>query len=313
MPTADPSATSASVPWAQVGVFVAIALVAPWLILLPFHLGAVPFEGLAGMLAAVGMMWVPLVATAVTVALFDRQPGWWRRLGLGVPGGRWGRWIGVMLAALLVPIGLNMLAPFVGALLGWLELDLANFSGLRELLATQLEGTGMTVEQALGGIPLWVMVAVAPVNFILGAVINVFAGAFGEEIGWRGYLQPRLAPLGSLASMVLVGLVWGVWHAPILLLGHNYPTAPVLGVFLFIPFCVIWAILLGWTRQVTGSVWPAALAHGAINASAGFTLMVVAAGSTVDPVWVSAVGVSGWLLPALVSAVVVGLTLARRT
>ena len=48
------------------------------------------------------MMWAPTIATIVTLLLFDRRAGWWRRVGLGVPGGRWLRFLGVMALALVV-------------------------------------------------------------------------------------------------------------------------------------------------------------------------------------------------------------------
>ena len=45
---------------------------------------------------------------------------------------------------------------------------------------------------------------------------------FGEEYGWRGYLLPKLLPLGEVKAAVIVGLIWGPWHAPILIAGLNY-------------------------------------------------------------------------------------------
>jgi len=293
------------VPWPEIAVFLAITLLIPWVLTAPFHLGLAAFEGVVALVVAAAMMWAPTIATIVTLLLFDRRAGWWRRVGLGVPGGRWLRFLGVMALALVVPLIVSFAAPFAGAALGWIRLDLTGLSGLRELMEAQLAGSGMTVEQALGGLPLWIVVATAPINMVLGAFINVVLGTFGEEFGWRGFLQPRLDPMGAVASLVLVGVIWGFWHAPIILLGHNYPDAPVLGVFLFVPFCVIWSILLGATRRWTGSLWPAALGHGAINASAGFIAMVIAAGEELDAIWVSPVGISGMILPFLLAAVVV--------
>ena len=53
---------------------------------------------------------------------------------------------------------------------------------------------------------------------------------FGEEFGWRGYLLPRLMPLGKARAYTLVGVIWGLWHAPLILVGFNYPGYPILGV-----------------------------------------------------------------------------------
>jgi membrane protease YdiL (CAAX protease family) len=53
---------------------------------------------------------------------------------------------------------------------------------------------------------------------------------FGEEFGWTGYLLPRLLPLGRWRAALLYGVAWGLWHAPVIVGGHNYPGHPVAGV-----------------------------------------------------------------------------------
>jgi membrane protease YdiL (CAAX protease family) len=73
-------------------------------------------------------------------------------------------------------------------------------------------------------------------------------------------------------------VVWGLWHAPLIAQGHNYPEHPWIGVGLMVVFCTLWAPILGWLRSRSGSVIAAAIAHGAINASAGLPLLVIAGG-----------------------------------
>jgi len=41
---------------------------------------------------------------------------------------------------------------------------------------------------------------------------------FGEEFGWRGYLLPRLAPLGGISAAIITGVIWGLWHTPVIVL-----------------------------------------------------------------------------------------------
>ncbi len=67
------------------------------------------------------------------------------------------------------------------------------------------------------------------ISFTLGPLINTLL-ALGEELGWRGFLLPSLLPLGQWRAILMSGLIWGVWHAPAILQGHNYPSQPVLGV-----------------------------------------------------------------------------------
>ena len=88
---------------------------------------------------------------------------------------------------------------------------------------------------------------------------------FGEEFGWRGYLQPRLYPGRPIAAAVATGIIWAVWHYPLTLRGYNYPDHPVLGSLLFIPITVLLAYLFDWFRRRTGSIWTASMAHAATN------------------------------------------------
>jgi membrane protease YdiL (CAAX protease family) len=134
----------------------------------------------------------------------------------------------------------------------------------------------------------------------LGALFNAPL-AFGEELGWRGWLLPALRPLGTWPALIVSGAFWGLWHAPLILLGYNFAQPNAFGVLLMIVGCVLFGILLGWTRLRTASVWPAVFAHGAFNASAGMIALFIAAGSP-EPslVLVGPLGVVMWVVFALV-------------
>lgn len=88
-----------------------------------------------------------------------------------------------------------------------------------------------------------------------------------EEIGWRGYLLPRLQTLGLRRALLLSGLLHGVWHLPVILLtslyhpeGSRFVVIPV-----FLVLVTALGVFLGWLRLRTGSVWPPVLAHSANN------------------------------------------------
>lgn len=104
-------------------------------------------------------------------------------------------------------------------------------------------------------------------------VLSVLAGllAVGEEIGWRGYLQPRLCRrLGTGLGLTATGLLWAFWHLPLLLLGYVFPAAPVLGGLLLFPLVGVGlSFFLGWLREATDGIWGAVLAHGCYNAFFG--------------------------------------------
>jgi len=88
---------------------------------------------------------------------------------------------------------------------------------------------------------------------------------WGEEFGWRSYLQIRLFADQPLKAAIVTGLLWGFWHAPFILAGGNFPDAPVLGLFVFPVTTTLWSIIFGWLRLKTGSSWPSAVAHAATN------------------------------------------------
>lgn len=115
-------------------------------------------------------------------------------------------------------------------------------------------------------------------GLLAGATVNAVA-AFGEELGWRGLLQRELGFLGFWRSSLLIGLIWGVWHAPLILMGHNFPQHPRQGVFLMVDFCLLFAPLLAYVTLKSDSVAAAAIMHGTLNGTAGLAIMLAAGGT----------------------------------
>jgi membrane protease YdiL (CAAX protease family) len=105
-------------------------------------------------------------------------------------------------------------------------------------------------------------------TIVLAPLINGLA-TLGEEFGWRAYLLPRLMPLGGRKAMVLLGIIWGAWHWPLIVMGYNYgldyPGAPWPGLLGMVWFTFVFGTFLGWLTLKAGSVWPAAIAHASIN------------------------------------------------
>jgi len=133
-------------------------------------------------------------------------------------------------------------------------------------------------------------------GYISSITINTLF-ALGEEIGWRGYLQTELEAAGysTLRSALLVGLIWGLWHATaILLLGQNYPENRPLGVILFIAFTAMLSYPLAAVRSFSSSVIPAASLHGAINAIWGLTILTTRAPRELGGLGL--LGIATWLI-----------------
>jgi membrane protease YdiL (CAAX protease family) len=115
-------------------------------------------------------------------------------------------------------------------------------------------------------------------GLIAGPTINAVA-AFGEEVGWRGLLQHELAFLGFWKASILIGAVWGLWHAPLILQGHNYPQHPVIGVFMMTSWCTLLGPIISYVRLRARSVIAAAVMHGSVNATFGLSTMLLKGGN----------------------------------
>lgn len=118
---------------------------------------------------------------------------------------------------------------------------------------------------AAGGSPYLSWLIAAGINAVVGvAIANLLS--FGEELGWRGYLLTRLEEGGLPAPLPLSGLIWGLWHLPVILFG-DYATSglPWLSGLQFMVVVTLAAVVVGWLRLASGSVWPAVLAHSVHN------------------------------------------------
>ncbi|MBO3094722.1 CPBP family intramembrane metalloprotease [Cellulomonas dongxiuzhuiae] len=282
------------VPWAAVAVFVVVAYALAWLVALPLWLGdgiASPLTSLVGVV----MMWTPAVAVAV-VTLALRVPARDRLRALGTwPLRPVRRTLGFVGLAVVVPVVVVAAVTFLSAALGLVRLDLVTFSGF----AAQVE---QTLPAGAELPPVGVLVALQLASIPVGALVNSVA-ALGEEVGWRGWLLPALLPLGTWPALLVSGVVWGLWHSPLILLGYNFGRTDVTGVLLMTGGCVAWGVLLGWLRLRSGSLWPAVVGHGALNAAAGLVLLLAAAGETTDMAVVGPLGLVGWAVLAVVVGV----------
>ena len=167
--------------------------------------------------------------------------------------------LGAALYYLLFPAALDLSGAMLSAQLGEAGLQQMEAQGLsmKALLLIQLA-------QALSYAPL----------------VNTFF-ALGEEVGWRGFLYPRLKErFGVAKGRLLGGLIWGVWHWPVMILaGYNYGTqywgAPVLGPLVFCLGTVALGVLFDLLYEKTDCIWIPALAHGAFNAAGGLGMLVL--------------------------------------
>jgi len=290
------------VPVSAVVVFLAVAFGLSWLVALPLWLmdKDQPGYSVFYLVTASVMMCTPGIAVLVVVFLM-KTPRTERARFLGLwPLRPAKRVVWFIVASVFAPTLLVMLSLAIAALCGWVSLDVVQFSGFQAMIDTQLasldDGTAELARSTMP--PLGLLVALQLLVIPFGAIFNsIFA--FGEEIGWRGWLQTALRPLGIWPSLLLTGVFWGLWHTPLILLGHNFQRYDWTGVALMVGGCVAWGMFFGWLRLRSGSVWPAVVGHGSLNASAGLVTVLSAAGATIDPVMTSPLGPAGWIALAL--------------
>ena len=180
-----------------------------------------------------------------------------------------------------------------------------NLTFTRNLLKTSAEQAGQSAA-TLEGINPWIIVGAQLLQGILLAPLINGLFTLGEEFGWRAYLQPRLLPLGERKAILVTGVIWGVWHWPIIAMGHNYglnyPGAPWLGMLMMVWFTVILGILLGWATLRSGSVWPAVIGHAAINGIAALSVLMTQGqpSTLLGPTPVGLIGSAGFAIVALI-------------
>jgi membrane protease YdiL (CAAX protease family) len=136
---------------------------------------------------------------------------------------------------------------------------------------------------------------------VLGPILGIVI-IFGEEYGWRGYLQSELVKLGRVRRVLLLGVIWGAWHWPIILMGFNYPGHPLLGVVLMTLYTTGLAVVLGYAVLRSGSVLLAAYLHALNNQVVSF--FVALGYSPFDPAFSFGIGIYGIATLAIVALLV---------
>lgn len=280
----------------RVGVFLLFAFGIAWAIALWIKLSGGLTESpellqgtgitLAFVLLAIGYMFAPALAHIFTRWLTREG---WKDLNLNFNFGKgWRYW----LVAWLLPLILCLLGAAVYFAIFPGDFDPA-FSVLTQQLALVEEQQG----QAVGlSSEIFLLIILGSAVIISPIVNSLFT--FGEEFGWRAYLQQKLMPLGFRRAMILMGIIWGLWHAPIIAMGHNYGLdywgAPWSGIIAMTWFTFSFGTILGWLTLRAGSVWPAVIGHAALNGIAGLPVYFLQIQSTpnllIGPMMVGVLG-----------------------
>lgn len=127
---------------------------------------------------------------------------------------------------------------------------------------------------------------------IAGLTINTFF-ALGEEFGWRGFLLKSLENKKFFVKTLIIGFIWGIWHFPVVIQGHNYPKNPVFGILMMVIWCILLTPFFNYVTVKTNSFFPAAIMHGTINSSAGYSILYLKGG---NDLLIGMTGISGFMV-----------------
>ena len=183
------------------------------------------------------------------------------------------------------------------------QLDLS----FRYFTAT-LESAGAPIETL--PMPIELLMVVQCVQALFLAPVLNFITCFGEEWGWRGYLLPKMKEALPTVPMLLVtGIIWGLWHAPLTAIGHNYgvgyPGFPFAGIAMMCLFCIVVGVFMSYITLKTKSCIPAVLAHGAVNGIGSIGIYFTKDGGNpfVGPAPTGIIGMIPFLIVAMVMVI----------
>ncbi len=174
------------------------------------------------------------------------------------------------------------------------------FGGLEQIRA-QVEATGVKLPMSLE-----LLILLQVIGAILISPIANSLATFGEEFGWRAYLMPKLLPLGKRPTALIMGVIWGAWHWPVIAMGYEYGFKywgfPWVGMLLFLVFTFAGGTLLMWLTLKGRSIWPAVIGHAAMNGIAALPVAFIAGQppALLGPLVVGIIGMVAYLGFALV-------------
>lgn len=230
--------------WSFLGITFALTL----LVTIMMAVGGMEIMGsanvMAGQMIIAGMMFAPALATVI-VRQFITKEGW-QDAGL-----KWGDFKHYFKIWWTIPV-LFFIIYGITAIFYQPDFSMTTF-------AVQ---SGITELPEHPGLMLW---GIFIITLVITPFVNSVAG-FGEELGWRGYLLPKLMPLGTKRALIVQGIIWGLWHVPLVLLlgfggyGNNW-----LGALIFLLLITLLGVYFGYLRLQSGSTVVVAWAHGVFN------------------------------------------------
>ncbi|MEQ8904309.1 CPBP family intramembrane glutamic endopeptidase [Ekhidna sp.] len=215
-------------------------------------------DGDAGSNWTLLLMWMPGLA-AIILRLVHKEGLFSNLVWNPLKGWKW-----ILLAA-FIPFTIEILTIILSVLTGAAQLR----EGFISMEDGKVALKGMAMLLGASAQPWYVFIPNFILSYFVGMLLYSLFIALGEEFGWRGYLQKEWASTNSLFGFVMIGVIWGWWHLPGILLGHNYPDYPILGGIVLMPMVtILFSIAFGVAFNKQRVIWVPVIFHGAVNISA---------------------------------------------
>jgi membrane protease YdiL (CAAX protease family) len=257
------------VNWKKINLYILISFGISWTVALIMKLTHIEYGGLSSVIITGGLyMPGPAIATFIIQKFIYKegfkQYGW----TFDKKAIKW------LFFTLLIFIALLLLTFAVVGLLGntnlisqFGQLDFSQESfnvHIKEILISK----HLDINKVkLPNIPSWLLFVLFIIEGVIAGVTINLPFMFGEELGWRGLMLIETQKLGFAKANIFIGITWGLWHLPIILMGHNYPNHPYLGILMMCIFTTALAPIFAYVRLKTKSILGACMLHGMINAT----------------------------------------------
>jgi uncharacterized protein len=266
--------------------FICLTFLISWSAAGLFYLSGLEWGNLVATAFAIVYMYFPLIGVVIVQKFIYKQPVL-KTYGVNKNKNKWllVAW-GLPVLLTFATIGVSLLLP--GVSYSSEMVGLANFFGdaIAEDMMSEIPFSPVVM--------FWIMLLQ---GIIAGPTINAVA-AFGEELGWRGFMLKETASVGFWRSSIFIGFIWGIWHAPLILMGHNYPGFEVAGVFMMTFWCILLSPMFSYVTIKANNVIAAAIMHGSLNAVAGLAIMPLVGSK---PLLTGVTGLAGFLVLALLN------------
>ena len=216
-----------------------------------------------------GAMFIPMLAVIITQLIYKERLFSGIEISFNI--NRWWfiGWLLTPLIAMAV-VGVTLLMP--------------------EAQWAPIEAVTKSMPEELG---TWGLIAVSLLSGLFAGITINAVFAFGEEVAWRGFLVKEFKGMKFLYFALFSGIIWGFWHAPLILNGHNYSQHSVIGIFMMVVFCVLFTPILMYFRQKSGTVIVPAIIHGTFNGVAGLSMLLI---YPVNDLLYGATGLAGFIV-----------------